>query len=236
MDIINSQTIVYQQTISIDKNALKEVSTPDDSEYSEDEIQEQKEIDLVMDKFVDDISEKEKRKRYYYTIGNEKKIRYRRTLSKQRFVFREEWILIDIDNRVMNHFHIHNTKGAGMTAFPLDRTSIRDVEVTYKIREDKNDKKTILGYICHKIVVEETIIDAEFGIDVFEYEMYATDQIKLPFHLLNTTLKPVIESCPLELTTFSKNKGNSFSKLNAIKILEGKEADDVDLPERFISK
>ncbi len=63
--------------------------------------------------------------------------------------------------------------------------------------------------------------------------MYVTDEINLPFHPLNTTLKQTIASCPLQIITYNKDKGETFSTMNAIQILEGNESDPIGLPERF---
>jgi hypothetical protein len=232
--IVNSQTIVYQQTLSIDKKALEDESAIDTSEYeyTEEELLEQKQFDEDMVKWVDTMTEKESKEKFYYTIG-EDQIRYRRKLRKPGVIFNEEWILIDKQSRIMNHYYIHNTKGPQKTEFPLDRTTFRDLKVTYERKEDKNDTKTILGYRCHKVIVTETITDQEFGTEIQEYVMYATDQINLPFHLLNTTLKPIEDLCPLQLTIHRKDKGETYTKLYAIKILSGSEADKLELPNRF---
>jgi hypothetical protein len=234
LNIVNSQTVVYQQTLSIDKKALEEESPIDTTEYdyTEEELLEQKQFDEDMDKWIDTMTEKESKEKFYYTIG-EDQIRYRRKLRKPGVIFSEEWILIDKQNRIMNHYYIHNTKGPQKTEFPLDRTTFRDLEVTYEKSEDKSDVKTILGYECHKVILTETITDLEYGTEIQEYEMYVTDQIKLPFHLLNTTLKPIEELCPLQMTIYRKDKGETYTKMNAIKILTGSEADELKLPNRF---
>lgn len=232
LSLTNSQTVVYQKTSVIDKNSLKEETEIDVSDYTEEELADHLMYEAKITKWIDDQAEKEAKERYYYTPGK-RFIRYRRKIPRPDLLFNEEWILIDRNNRTMNHYYIHNDKGAQMTEFPFDRSSFRDLDASYEVREDRDDKMTILGYQCHRIVVIETIIDPEFGTEVREYDMYATSEIDLPFHLLNTSIKPIINLCPLKLTTFRKDRGDTYSTMNAIEILTRKEADRIKLPNKF---
>ncbi len=233
IQILISQTIVFQQGFRIDKLALQAETEIDTSTYTLEEIEELKESDEQFSIWIDEIADKESKERYYYTVGEEH-IRYRRSLKKPGVFFDDEWILIDRDTRVMNHYYIDYKKGLQKTEFPFDRSEVRNIEVNYETKEHKDDRKTILGYDCFRVIVIETIIDDEFGTEINEYDMYVTDEINLPFHLLNTTLKPIVDSCPLQLTTYHKDKGSSFSIMNALQILEGSESDSIELPERFI--
>ena len=144
INLIKSQTIVYEQTISIDKEVLKTEPSAIESEYTPEELLEQKQFDEDMDQWVDVMVEKNNKEKFHYTVC-ENQIRYRRELKKPGLIFEEEWILIDRNNRIMNHYFIDHKKGPQMTAFALDRTTFRDMKVTYKAQEDKTDKKIILG-------------------------------------------------------------------------------------------
>jgi len=232
MNKINSQTIVYTESISIDKDAFKsepEIQDFDDSNEGNSVLNE---LTLEADDLIDNLTEKENQPTYFYTIGNDQ-IRYRRNLIKTSSIFNEEWITIDRDSRIMNHYYIDEAKGPQLTQFPFDRSTFRDIVVSYETKIDNNDQKIILGYKCHRVIITETIKDAEYETEIKIYDMYVTNEIDLPFHLLNSTLKPTIDSCPLQLTTYIKDKGNSYSTKKAIEIRLGNKCDDVKLPERF---
>ncbi len=190
------------------------------------------EIKIDTEKLISKLTPNEKEEKHFYTIADDQ-IRYRRNLTKSSSLFNEEWISIDRNSRTMNHYYISKDKSSKVTKFPLDRTTFRDIKVTYETKEDKNDKKIILGYECFRVIVTETIIDAEYGTEVKIYDMYVTNQIDLPFHLLNTTLKQTIDSCPLQLSTFRKDKENSFSIMKAVEIRRSVMCNEIQIPQRF---
>ena len=70
-----------------------------------------------------------------------------------------------------------------------------------KIEEDVNDKKTIKGYNCHKVIVyflQDGIEDPEFGFTI--HSMYVTDQIKLHFHPVVRHKSILKKYYPIEVT------------------------------------
>jgi hypothetical protein len=71
----------------------------------------------------------------------------------------------------------------------------------YEIKEIPEDKKMILGFLCHKVILEKTNYDQELGMnDTTRYNMYVTKVIPLPVHaLLNITTK-IDGYFPLEVT------------------------------------
>ena len=71
----------------------------------------------------------------------------------------------------------------------------------YQIKEIPEDKKMILGFLCHKVILEKTNYDQQLGMnDTTRYNMYVTKDIPLPVHaLLNITTK-IDGYFPLEVT------------------------------------
>lgn len=234
MALSQTKTLVFQISLNMDFEAIDPQDEIDleTTELSPEEIKEvhekrKKEIAFWTKKFKD-----EEKRRYYYTIG-EKNLRYIRPVIKPGLFFEEEFILINREDRIMNQHFINKEGRAELTQFPMDRSSFRPIKVDYQVDTFGDDRKTIHGYDCYRIVVKESIVDEEFGIDRLEYDMYVTDKIDLPFHLLNTTLKPVLNSCPLEMTIYKKEGGSTFSTMNVVEIINNVNQDLVELPDRF---
>ncbi|WOI22269.1 hypothetical protein [Nonlabens ulvanivorans] len=90
--------------------------------------------------------------------------------------------------------------------------------VTFKI--DKKDVKTIKGYKCYKVIIEkENLVLRDYNTGKATYELYVTDEIKLPTHSVLNIPTNSIEVFPLEAVVCFENKAFSKSFYN-IKVIE----------------
>lgn len=227
--------ILYHEVVSIDRNVLLDADSDEETELTDEEIEEVKELNKTLHQLIDQQEKRANTQIHKYTIGPDN-IRYERPHEKPMLLFTDEFILIEPNERIMNHYFISKKKGPGLQKFPLDRSAFRPLEVNYEINSVPSDRKNILGYDCYKMIITETISDREFGVECLRYDLYVTEAIDFPFHLMNSILKPMINKCALEITTRIKGKGTSCSIMTAAEIQENIDVDHVVLPDKFIIK
>ena len=96
--------------------------------------------------------------------------------------------------------------------------------VHYEFEIDKNDKKYILGYDCIKVIVKQIRFSSGYT-DIQIFELYVTDKIKLPAHVITGWWDMVIDLCPLEIIDYKEgNKKQTYSKTE-IQIIESRNVD-----------
>jgi|GEM_PF-6569925 len=225
-------SITYQQSVHVDFDATLDEADSSDVQYDvQDDEDELVDFDEKLKTYMTAKLEAEKNNKYKYILGQEK-IRYIRPDTRPGLLFDEEFILLDRNKRLMDHYTYSNEKGGELMTFEFDRTKLRDIDVVYRIDTLKSDRREILGYDCYRVVILETIRDLEYGEEILEYDCYVTDDIDLPFHLLNTTLKPILDSCPLEMKTHHRSSGTTYSTYTAIEI---NDSDDtvIVVPKKF---
>jgi len=227
--------ITYNQEVHIDRNVFLESTDNNLELLRKKDIEEEKEMDEKINQFINHQEKKEKNQIYKYTIGKEQ-IRYERLNNQPYILFSEEFIIINREERIMNHHFISKKKGPSLNKFPFDKSTFRHINVQYKLDTIKTDKKNILGYECYKMKIDETIEDKEHGTEISTYELYVTDEIDFPFHLMNSILKPMVNKCALEFKMTDHNKGESFSIMKAIKIEKNINNNHIKLPKRFKEK
>lgn len=82
--------------------------------------------------------------------------------------------------------------------------------VKYDIIESKADTKTILGFNCHKVKIEER---KQIEDRLYEnvYELYVTDEIFFPAHLICGWYDYVLNECALEIKYWDKRAPKNYS-------------------------
>lgn len=233
--------IKYKIQLNIDSRDLEyeveEIDLNGAFESEEDRLQAQKDK-IEAERFAGEWSgfwkkriEKENRQSFTYTV-NKSSIKYERNQNQ----LPEEFIRLIPESGIMQHFYKDaKTNEAKINKFNLHHNpDSSDWKIDYKIDEFKSEKKTILGYECYKMNIEETRKNEKENWEiVYKYELFVTDQIKLPARLVIHLWEPVTELCALEIRTINMKKLNSFSIQHAIEIKKEVDEEELELPKEY---
>lgn len=121
---------------------------------------------------------------------------------------RGDLLRLDVENGIL-YYHAKIDRSIMYKSVDLFRK-----EIEYILQEYPDDKKSINGYLCYKVVLrvkENQDIASEFGIDFGDtiHEMYVTQEIDLPANIVMNFAQPFSNFFPLEIRTWEENfKGN----------------------------
>lgn len=168
-----------------------------------------------------------------YTVKNNV-IRYERN----QYQLPEEFIQIIPETGEMLHFFKNertNLPSLSVTNLHHNPAS-SDWKIDYRIKEYKSIKQTILGFECHKMIIEETKInEKENWKSNYRYDLFVTDKINLPARLIIHLWDPITEMCALEIKTINLERPNSIWIQRAIEISNNVDEKKLELPEEYTS-
>ena len=180
-------------------------------------------------KFGDDRIERENRLRYTYSF-NENVIIHERSDYRMP----EEYIQIDQVSGLMKHYY-QDKESYKLRQLPIhhDKES-SGWNIQYKSKIDKSQTKTILGFSCYKMWIEEDRKHAEWGYHIHhQYELLVTEQLNLPARLVIPLWEPITDLCALEIITKNLHHPNSYSIRRAISFKDELDGQAYKLPEHF---
>lgn len=175
--------------------------------------------------------EKENQQIFTYTF-DEARIKYERNQHN----LPEEHILIVPESGVMLQFYKgEKHKEAKLAEHSLHHDPASSGwEIEYKIEAFESEKKTILGYECYKMHIEQTKRHKkENWLDRNRYELFVTDKINLPARLVIPLWEPVMDLCALEIKDIDMRKPNSYAIKYAIEIREDIEESEIELSKEY---
>jgi hypothetical protein len=233
--------IKYGIQLNVDDKDLEyeveEIDLNEEFESEEERLQAEKDK-IEEEKFAEEWTgfwkkriEKENMQSFTYTV-NKSLIKYERNQNQ----LPEEFIRIIPESGIMQHFYKDKkTNEAKITKFNLHHNpDSSDWQIDYKIEEIKSEKKTILGYDCHKMNIEQKRINEKENWKIVnKYELFVTDKINLPARLVIHLWEPVTELCALEIKTINMDSPNSFSVQRAIEIKKEVDEDKLELPKEY---
>lgn len=175
--------------------------------------------------------EKDNMECFIYTV-NKSSIKYERN----QYQLPEEFIRIIPKSGIMQHFYKdEKTHEAKITTFNLHHNpDSSDWQIDYKIEEIKSEKKTILGYECYKMNIEQKRTNVKNDWEIVEiFELFVTDKINLPARLVIHLWEPVTELCALEIKRINIHNPNSFYVQRAIEIKKEVDKEKLELPKEY---
>lgn len=94
--------------------------------------------------------------------------------------------------------------------------------VHYEFEFDINDRKSILDYDCFKVIVKQIrFFNGETDCKI--YELYVTDKIKIPAHIIAGWWEMVIDFCPLEITDYNLGQKKQTYSKTEIQIIQARD-------------
>ena len=92
-------------------------------------------------------------------------------------------------------------------------------EVKYVVEKDEGVIKEILGYKCYKLsLLQEITKDDDTRGNC--YEMYVTEELPFPAHILLELATPIVHGCPLEVSMVDTWNDKQKTVLTAVEIEE----------------
>lgn len=127
----------------------------------------------------------------------------------------DEVIKIDLDKR-MKRTYFTDEKGTKVVMEEwLDLKGEEVVE--YTLERNEEQRKEILGYDCYKIFLSQKVI-ANGKEEEYKFEMYVTDQLPFPAHILLELAAPIVTACPLEVSYFDTWADKLVTRFTAVHI------------------
>lgn len=107
-----------------------------------------------------------------------------------------------------------------------------DWHVEYIVEKNPKDKKIIAGFDCIKFNIKEIKTIKGKSIKRRNFELYATNKIKLPAHAVCLWYDKVIKECPLEIKVNTQNKEGGYWL--RVRSISGKPPTSaLEIPQRF---
>lgn len=162
-----------------------------------------------------------------YTF-NDSIIRYERQLNK---ISEDEFILIEPDSGIMLLYYTDKKGRKRVNKLPMH--AISEWQVQYTLDTFLSERRNILGYDCFKMLIKQEIIGTGQYREVNIFELFVTDQLKLPARLTIPLRRPVLQLCALEVKSYNPKRPEIFLTETAIEIKKEVDSGKILLPESF---
>lgn len=129
--------------------------------------------------------------------------------TKQNGKMIGDYVMVEKDRGILNYYD--KSKSVNYKNYDLFAKNDK-----YEIIEDRTDIKQINGYDCYKLTLIKQNAKSDLGNTI--YEMYVTDQIKLPVHSVINITKLVANTFPMEISITEEKLPNQVEKYELIKL------------------
>lgn len=120
------------------------------------------------------------------------------------------------EKQIGDYYRIEKSNGKLYSHAQIDKNlfyredDLFNSEDQYQIKEQPDEKKMILGFLCYKVIIERSVYDKDAGVtEKTSYEMYVTKNIDLPIHALLNTTKLFDNFFPLEIYATEFRSGST---------------------------
>ena len=119
----------------------------------------------------------------------------------------DEIIRIDTEDAILYHYWTDEKGDPKFTSYPLHSEQDWEWEVKYDLQERPGNSKSILGYICELITINETKRNKKTGeLSMHRYELYVTRDIGIPFEFTIPLWAKIDGRTALEIRIFPGNR------------------------------
>lgn len=155
--------------------------------------------------------------RQYFSYSlkpNEKEMIFIREVNRKG---KDEVIKLDLEKREKKVYFTDEEGNRNLVeeSFNLKASE----EVKYVVEKKDADIKEIMGYKCYKLsLLQEVTKDGDTRGN--RYEMYVTDELPFPAHILLELATPIVTGCPLEVSMVDTWNDKQKTVLTVVEVKE----------------